>query len=207
MKRNVILLCTLTVALMLTSCVSQHKTLNQYAPLTPDKVRLELTMQDYEYLGDVTMEVTYKTYFGSVGKILTINGEAYNPRFYRSAQIRWNKDVRVSSVMEKALYKIGDTYPDADYIMPVRQERVYDHMLGGREIRETLTVKVFALKKQTRQEMDANNRQIEEQHQQALRQKEQEKTELQRQLQELQRQLDDANLLLRSQQNSRNARK
>ena len=199
MKKYITVL-ALGMALLFPSCVSQHKTLRHYTPFTPDVVRLNMTMHDYRYLGEVTMEVTYKTYLGSIGKVLTINGEAYNPRYYRSTQILWDERVPMSSVMRKALYKVTDTYENADYILPVKQEKTYDHMIGGRIVKETLTVKVFALQKRSQAEMDAENERLAEEHRKAIERKDKEVSEIQQQMQDLQRRLDDANATIQQMQ-------
>ena len=50
-------------------------------------------------------------------------------------------------VIKKALYKITDTYRDADYILPVSDNEVVQHMFMGRIKRRTVTFKVFQLAK------------------------------------------------------------
>ena len=63
----------LFMAVIGTSCVSQKKIDKNFAGFRPNVTRLELTMDDYQYLGDVTIEVEYKTYLG-IPKIYTVNG-------------------------------------------------------------------------------------------------------------------------------------
>lgn len=135
----------LMAVLVLTSCVSQHNVNRAYAPFKPDQVRLNVTMADYEYLGDVTMEVVYKHY-GLWRKVLTINGVKYDPRYYSKTQLDFTKRIKMSPLMKKACYKVIEMYPQADYIVPATAKKEYEHMFAGRNIKETLTVKVFALK-------------------------------------------------------------
>ncbi len=141
------LLYTSLFALMLlaTGCVSQHNVNRSYNQMKPDFIRLDVSMNDYIFLGEVTMEVIYKDY-GLWRKIVSINGENYDPRNYTLTTITFPKNISMSRLMTKACYKIVDTYPNADYVVPASSRKEFEHMLAGRNIKETLTVKVFALK-------------------------------------------------------------
>jgi len=133
------------VMVMATGCVSQHNVNRAYNQMKPNYIRLDVTMADYQYLGDVTMEVVYKDY-GLWKKVLTINGVKYDPRFYTKTSIAFPEKIKLSKWMERACYKVVDTYPNADYVVPSSSRKEYEHMLAGRNIKETLTVKVFELK-------------------------------------------------------------
>jgi len=135
----------LFMAVIGTSCVSQKKIDKNFAGFRPNVTRLELTMDDYQYLGDVTIEVEYKTYLG-IPKIYTVNGQAYDPRFYRQTDIAFGRFIKLGP-LSKALYKVTDTYPDADYLVPASFTDNVEHMLGGRIHHRTLTVKVYAINK------------------------------------------------------------
>lgn len=144
MKKYIIML--LTVAVAMTSCVSQHEVSRKYSsPFRPDVVRLDMTMDDYEYLGQVTVEVEYKTYLGIFKKMVSINGEAYNPRSYRMSQLNLYPSANYTA-FRKALYKVTDEYPTADYIVPASRTKQVGHMVGGRVIKEQMTVKVFTIR-------------------------------------------------------------
>lgn len=143
--KKVLYAALLTVMVMATGCVSQHNVNRAYNQLRPNYIRLDVTMDDYQYLGDVTMEVVYKNY-GLWKKVLTINGVNYDPRYYTKTKIAFPKHICMSKWMRRACYKIVDTYPEADYIVPASSRKEYEHMMGGRNIKETLNVKVFKLK-------------------------------------------------------------
>lgn len=144
MKKYIIMLLTTVVAL--TSCVSQHEVSRKYStPFRPDVVRLDMTMDDYEYLGQVTVEVEYKTYLGIFKKMVSINGEPYTPRSYRLSQLNLYPSANYTA-FRKALYKVTDEYPMADYIVPASRSKHVEHMVGGRIIKEQMTVKVFAIR-------------------------------------------------------------
>lgn len=136
---------TMLLLLLLTSCVSQH-TVNRHA-YRPDFVQLRLSMDDYEYLGEVTVETEYKIYLGIFRKMLTVNGEPYDPRTYTSTYLSLYPHRHTSHRIDRAMYKVLDIYPDADYIIPGAYKKSVDHMMiGGRIVREQQTVKVYKLK-------------------------------------------------------------
>jgi hypothetical protein len=48
--------------------------------------------------------------------------------------------------MDKALYKVHEQYPNADYILPTFHKKEVQYMNGGRIVKETLTVKAYKIK-------------------------------------------------------------
>ena len=146
MKKRIIFPILLLIAVIGTSCVSQHNVEKNYSELRPDIVRLYMTMDDYQYLGDVTIDIEYKTYLGIFRKILTVNGEPYDPRFYHNTQISFTHKIKLG-LLRKSLYKVAETYPEADYLMPVSFNDIVEHMPGGRIHKQTLVIKAYAVNK------------------------------------------------------------
>ena len=162
MKQRILLPILLLVAVLGTSCVSQHNVERNYSEFKPDQVRLYMTMADYQYLGDVTVDVEYTTYLGIFRKIRMVNGEPYDPRFYHETHIGFRGNVsRQLGLLKKALYKVTDTYPNADYIMPASFNDVVEHMNAGRIHKRSMVVKVYAVNKVSAAE-------TEKQHEQAI---------------------------------------
>ena len=185
MKQRIFIPILLFMAVLGTSCVSQHNVERNYSEFKPDQVRLYMTMEDYQYLGDVTVDVEYTTYLGIFRKIKTVNGEPYDPRFYHETNIGFRGDVnRKLGALHKALYKVTETYPNADYIMPASYNDVVEHMLGGRTHKRSMVVKVYAVNKVSAKEM-------EKQHEEAIQAVEQQKKVLQSQLEALRVELQD----------------
>jgi hypothetical protein len=150
-----------------------------YSEFKPDQVRLYMTMADYQYLGDVTVDVEYTTYLGIFRKIKTVNGEPYDPRFYHVTNIGFRGNInRKLGALKKALYKVTETYPNADYIMPASYNDVVEHMFGGRTHKRSMVVKVYAVDKQSAEASQ-------QQHENELKAVEQQKAALQQQVSEL----------------------
>lgn len=156
MKKRIIIPILLFIAAIGTSCVSQHNVERNYSELRPDIVRLYMTMDDYQYLGDVTIDIEYKTYLGIFRKILTVNGEPYNPRYYHNTKISFTHKIKLG-LLKKSLYKVAETYPDADYLMPVSFNDIVEHMPGGRIHKQKMIIKAYAVSK-------VSSKETEEQH-------------------------------------------
>ncbi len=146
MKKRIIIPILLFIAVIGTSCVSQHNVERNYSELRPDMVRLYMTMDDYQYLGDVTIDIEYKTYLGIFRKILTVNGQPYDPRFYHNTKISFTHKIKLG-LLRKSLYKVAETYPQADYLMPVSFNDIVEHMPGGRIHKQTMIIKAYAVNK------------------------------------------------------------
>ncbi len=142
MKKSLLfsLLCILLVS---TSCVSQ-KSSDSFL-VKPNNIRFEVSMQDLDCLGTITVEMEYKKY-GFITKIYTINGEPYNPRQYQTTSIAHKVSLGSLGKINKALYKVHEQYPDADYVLPTYRNKEVQYMNGGKIIKETLTVKVYKIK-------------------------------------------------------------
>jgi hypothetical protein len=145
MKKRILFPILLLVAVIGTSCVSQHNVEKNYSELRPDVIRLYMTMDDYQYLGDVTIDIEYKTYLGIFRKILTVNGEPYDPRFYHNTQISFNHRIKLG-LLNKSLYKVAETFPEADYLMPVSFNDEVEHMPAGRIHKQKMIIKAFAVR-------------------------------------------------------------
>ncbi len=128
----------------LSSCVTHHAANKTF--FKTDEVRLEMNMLDMEYLGTVTVEAEYKTYLGIFKKGLTINGVPYDSRNYTTTHLANVPSSAYSRFITKALYKVTDTYEEVDYVIPTSHKKDVEHMIGGRIIKESLTLKVYRLK-------------------------------------------------------------
>jgi hypothetical protein len=183
MKQRILLPILLFVAVIGTSCVSQHNVERNYSEFKPDQVRLYMTMDDYQYLGDVIVDVEYTTYLGIFRKIKTVNGEPYDPRFYHVTNIGFRGNInRKLGALKKALYKVTETYPNADYIMPASYNDVVEHMFAGRTHKRSMVVKVYAVNKISAED-------AQKQHENELKAVEDQNTALQQQLSELRSEL------------------
>lgn len=141
-------ICALVIGLMSSCGVGQFSSNTvRTADFTPGIVKLDLTMNDFEFLGEVKVEVEYRTYFNAINVYETINGEAYNRRISRFVHFAGVKGIRLSLPIQKATYKVIDKYPDADYYVPVFTDKQMEKMFLGCHTKEVVTFKVYKQKK------------------------------------------------------------
>jgi hypothetical protein len=142
------IICLLLIGLMNACSLGQYSSNTvRTANLTPEIVKLDLTMNDFELLGEVKVEVQYRTYFNSINVYETINGETYNRRVTRRVHFAGDRGIRLSLPIQKATYKLIDKYPDADYYVPVSTDKQIEKMFLGRHTKEVVTFKVYKQKK------------------------------------------------------------
>lgn len=145
MKKILTFAITAMMLVAMSSCtVSKHVANNNYkTPFKPNCTRLNLTMNDYEFLGQETIEVQYKVYLGIFAKLYTVNGEKYIPRQYTVTNLNMAVPSGLSIYMRKAMYKIFEKFPGADYIVPLYAQKQVEHMNGGRIVTKKMTFKAY----------------------------------------------------------------
>lgn len=143
-----IVICVAITGIFSACSIGQH---TYYAAkttdLSPDIVRLNLSLSDFEFLGEVKINVEYRTYLKGIMVYESINGEVYNRRLCRHVNFAGKSPVFLSFPLRKAAYKVIETYPDADYYIPVFTNGISENLFLGSRIKEEAVFKVYKLKK------------------------------------------------------------
>jgi len=127
-----------------TGCSVTHN-----ATFSPDSTRLQLRLDDMEYLGECEISIEYRTYMGIIRCIDTINGISYKGDAMHFASLRGNwlaSETSLYPLLSRAAYKAVEEYPDATYFMVVRQTRLRERLFLGSEIRTTARIRAYRLK-------------------------------------------------------------
>jgi len=141
-------ICALIIGIMSACSVGQYSSNSvRTVDFTPGIVKLNLTMNDFQFLGEVKVDVEYRTYFNSINVYETINGETYNRRVSRSVHFVGDRGISLSIPIQKATYKVVDKYPDADYYVPVFTDKQIENMFMGSHTKEVVTFKIYKQKK------------------------------------------------------------
>ena len=138
MKKLLYLLAGL--ALVVSSCTMKSKTV----PAAPLNVQVNFTMDDLEFIGEVTGTTTQSYVLGlpygnrtnNVGTVATQFPFQIPGQFIRTRGFN------------NAMYNALQSKPDADFILPIAVETKTDVMFLGRE--ETLTIRAKAFKIKTK---------------------------------------------------------
>ena len=76
--------------------------------LSPDIVRLELDIDDFENLGSTEISIIRREYLGGLfSRIDSINDQPYNPRDIKEVKLIGLSDLKLKQGAEKAAYKVG----------------------------------------------------------------------------------------------------
>jgi hypothetical protein len=137
-----------TLAMLLLSCsVSSVKKMPANS-IMPELVLLETTLDDYEFLGDVEIEVEYHRYFGLFKYINTINGEPNSRRNKNFVYLRGKSPVNINPpLLNRALIKAYKEYPEADFLMPAITTMEVEQLFLGRKVKASAKIKAYKMKK------------------------------------------------------------
>lgn len=111
----------------------------------PDNVRLEINMDDLNYLGETEVSVTYDTYLGIFRSIDKINGEDYNSLDKKKVSLNMQGGL-LEGPINQAAYKVLETYPKASYFIPVCKTTVKNRLFLGSEVTVTATIRAYSFK-------------------------------------------------------------
>lgn len=116
-----------------TSCTQKFKS----TPLAPVNVQVNVTMDDLEYVGEVTGTSTQSYLFG----VLPV-GERTN----QVAQISGGFGLNLRRGETNALYNALQSLPDADFVLPVSVESTKNVMFLGNKTEYTVRAKAYRIK-------------------------------------------------------------
>ena len=118
------------------------------ASFMPDQVRLNVTMDDYQYISTQEVSVSYKQYFGFLNIFNEINKQPVAVRNINIVNLYGNPNLPPvnSPHLLRALYAAMVSAPDADFVVPVSVVTEEQKMFGGSTIVKTLKVKLYKIK-------------------------------------------------------------
>lgn len=142
---NITLLLALLVSLSSCASVSISRRSDTIS-FKPTEVRLDIDMDDFELLGDVEVSIDYRTYLGVFTSIDMVNNELYDQRNKQNISVS-NLSLAYKGRLSKAMYKVFETYPETDYIMPVYVKNQTHNMFLGSSVNKVAKFKAYKFKK------------------------------------------------------------
>ncbi|MCB9335588.1 MAG: hypothetical protein H6586_05525 [Flavobacteriales bacterium] len=136
------------ISLLFSSCAVYTARNIKTGTTMPDIVRLNLTLDDYEFVGVTEIEAEYHRYLGLITYVNTINGKPVsNNDNYVFLRGRKHIQVAGSRQLTKALYKAYKEFPDADFLMPTMSTAQVQQMFLGRKVKVSAKVKAYKIRK------------------------------------------------------------
>lgn len=143
MKRRILLLIGLMALIVVSfSSCSGNKYVTDANSFSKTGFRLE----DYEVLGQTTVTVESRTYLGVIHIIDKVNDEPYNPRDKQIVRIYGSDMTYLNGDLNKAIYKVLEEYPDAEFLMPTIAKKEISKLFLGRYTKQTMVVKAYKLR-------------------------------------------------------------
>ena len=140
------MLLLIVVTLLITSCTKTSSDIRT-ASFMPTRVELQQTMENYEFLGDVDVDVDYSRYLFFFNIVHTINGKpASKDRDVLIFHGKKNIPITFDRQLRRAIYKALKEFPDADILMPVLITKQVGYMFLRAKIKKTAKIKAYKLK-------------------------------------------------------------
>ncbi len=134
-KRKSLYLLPIIAIMFLSSCTVMTKS----TPSASLEARVNFTMDNLEYIGDVTGEATQTTLLG----VIPVGG-----RRNHVGSVSSGINLPASRQLNNALYDALMSKPDADFVLPISTSSVRNVMFLGN--RSTLTVRAKAFRIKTK---------------------------------------------------------
>ena len=129
------------VALSLASC----GTTKSSTPYTVGS-KLEITMNDLQYLGECNISCEYDTYLGFIRHIVSVNGKEYVPGNDVKLKLPGGMLDFNTKAMRLAAVKVLTEYPDATYFQVVMETKDTDVAFLGSSTMRTAKVRAYKFK-------------------------------------------------------------
>lgn len=147
MKRRILLLGLVAMLLLSFSSCSGYRHMSGVRTFSDATFRVNTSINDYTLLGETEVSVEVRSYLGWIEVIDKVNGEVYNKTDQKIVSLEGMKPaVKMDSNIERALYKVLEMYPDADYYVPVSTKLEIEDLFLGKHTVETVRVKAYKLK-------------------------------------------------------------
>lgn len=108
--------------------------------------RLELSMNDLQYLGSGEISCEYDTFLGFIKHLVKVNGEDYIPGNDVKLRLPASLLSLNSKGMRIAAAKLLKQYPDAEYFQVVMDTKDTDVSFLGSSTKRTVKVRIYKFK-------------------------------------------------------------
>lgn len=127
-------------------CMASCGTVQTNRPFTVGDIRLEMNMDDLNYLGESEISVECDTYLGFITKIRKVNGEPYDPFYTRRLSIPTQSLSLKGEGLDLAAYKVLEDYPQATFFQVVFKSTEKERLFLGSVKKTTAKVRAYSLK-------------------------------------------------------------
>ena len=145
--KKLLLIASVLMMAFLTSCGSIKG--YQKAPavsMTPE-VRMNVSLDEIEFLGETTITVDSRSYFGIFQRIDKVNGITFDRRRNTAVNLYGNLEINIPKELKYAAEKVLTDFPEADFFSPGVYKEEVNRMFLGKIKTETMVIKAYKYKK------------------------------------------------------------
>jgi hypothetical protein len=150
LKNTIRILSVFSLVLLLSSCGVSTSKLMRTGTFMPNDVRLNMTIDDFQYLGDAEVTAEYSKYFGFITVFKLINGKEVARRNQSIISLEGNGSfslpLMVNNKLRRALFDVHIKYPTADFLVPVHIITEKQGMFLGSIVKQKVKVKAYKIK-------------------------------------------------------------
>lgn len=117
----------------------------RHRPYSMDGTRLNVTMDDLEYLGETEISVDYRKYIGFISVIDAINGKVYDRVETKKLELS-NVPEGLYRYLDRASYKLVEDFPEADYYIVTMQKISRTRLFLGSDVTVRARIKAYRFK-------------------------------------------------------------
>lgn len=117
----------------------------RHRPYSMDGTRLNVTMDDLEYLGETEISVDYRKYIGFISVIDAINGKVYDRVEAKKLELS-NVPEGLYRYLDRASYKLVEDFPEADYYIVTMQKISRTRLFLGSDVTVRARIKAYRFK-------------------------------------------------------------
>lgn len=155
-RNKFLVISTVFISIVISSCGSvylsgigsqtSHST--RAGSFMPNDIRLNLTMDDFQYLGTQEVSASFKKYLGIFTIFNSINDQEVAKRTVNIVNLYGNSNlpVKLDGNMMRALHVALVNVPDADFVVPVSIVTEKQQMFLGSVVTKKLKVKMYKVK-------------------------------------------------------------
>jgi len=149
-KNKIHILSIIVFVSLLTSCGVSTNKLMRTGTFMPNDVRLNMTLDDFQYLGDADVTAEYSKYFGFITVFKLINGKEVARRNQSIVNLEGNGSFTLPLMLNKklrrAMFDVHIKYPSADFLIPVYIITEKQGMFLGSIVKQKIKVKAYKIK-------------------------------------------------------------
>lgn len=145
--KKLLLIASVLMMAFLTSCGSIKG--YQKAPavsMTPE-VRMNVSLDDVEFLGETTITVDSRSYFGIFHRIDKVNGITFDRHRNTAVNLYGDLEMNIPNELKYAAEKVLTDFPEADFFSPGVYKEEVNKLFLGKIKTETMVIKAYKYKK------------------------------------------------------------